>query len=158
MKKIHDHDVQALKEKETGPFIQNPCFDLDLDKYDTGKWRTSKPQRQYNQNTAEILKERFDLGDRSSLIDFFWEVGILNPDETVWVEGTALEPYNKRDLQKFMILKNNATLKGVFNGKNLDEGGQEDLYVAWFRLKGCSREGAEFLLAEGVKPWEIHFE
>lgn len=169
-------------DKAQGPYSENPLFDHDLDEL----WKASTswtmcprglcetPSSQYNpmmtckgckENEDDIvIKQSFEtwLKQESqkdkTLEDYLWEEGYLNPQEVIWSEGVPLTPGDPKDFKEFLKIKNKAYLEGTYNSKLLEEGGEEDLYKTWFMLKGCSDFGAEQLLLQGIKPWEIDFD
>ncbi len=133
-------------DKEEGPYPENPSYDQDLDDLWDGEiiikfreWQEDKPPAQ------------------ATIEDYLWEEGIINPDETVWCDGYPLDPTWRTDHIQFDRIRSRAYERGDYNGLPLNEGGQEEMYISWFMMKGCSRYGAEQLLAEGVKPWEVKF-
>jgi len=161
-------------DRANGPYPENPQFDLDLDKlWEEGLKSNFIPSSYPVINTVSQLEEEKD--DRlimqdfeawqeqernrdKDLEDYLWYEGILNPDEVIWCDGTPLEPYNEADYEKFLKIKDKAFLEGIYNSKPLAEGGEEDLYKAWFMLKGCSDYGAEKLLETGIMPWQFDLE
>lgn len=93
-----------------------------------------------------------------TLTDILWQEGILNPDEVVWCNGYPLVPQDPGDMKKFEEIKELAYLDRIYEGKNLEEGGLDELKRDWFMLKGCSRYGADQLIAQGVDPENFNIE
>lgn len=91
-----------------------------------------------------------------TLTDLLWKEGILNPDEVVWCNGYPLVPQDPEDMEKFEEIKELAYLDQIYEGKNFEEGGLDELKRDWFMMKGCSRYGAEQLILQGLNPWEFN--
>lgn len=148
-------------DRSTGPYPENPLFDLDLDRL----WDApTKPPKHFINEDKDQEKQlirdfeqwletqpRRDL----DLEEYLWREGILNPEEAIWCEGVPLEAGNKQDYNTFLKIKDKALLEGMYNSKNLEDGGLEDLYISWFMLKGCGDYGAKKLIGMNIKPWEF---
>ncbi len=95
---------------------------------------------------------------RDKVEEYLWEEEILLPEDTIWCDGTPLEPGNPEDYKLFLQIKDNALLQGMYNSMNLNEGGEQRLHLDWFKMKGCSEYGANMLLNQGIKPWQFELE
>ena len=138
-------------------------FDPDMDKlFDspmTIKLGFLPPIPELSDTEVQRTYEEWIQDERrkSELEDYLWKEGVMLPADHIFCNGSPLEPCNPEDVQRFMIIKNQAMLEGMYNSKNLDDGGEHDLYKAWLMMKGCSDYGAEQLLEIGVVPWEFDF-
>ena len=153
------------RDRESGPYPENPLYDSDLQSI----WESTSPI-QFNINKLEekkediLIKQNFEawlakeIKKDKDLEDYLWEEGYINPQEVIWCEGIPLVPGDRDDMLKFMQIKNEAYLKGVYNSKLLEDGGTHDLHKAWFMLKGCSDYGAEQFITQNVNPWEVDFD
>lgn len=165
--------------RATGPFPENPLFDYDLDKFwvECPAGGCETPATEFypgmscqgcSETVDEKLEEKLIKQDflawweierkkDPDLTDILWKEGILNPEEYVVVEGMFLIPGDPEDLQAYMRVRSQAQLRQQYNDINFPEG-QVEMDIAWFMLKGCSRYGAEQLMAHGVRPWEFEEE
>lgn len=71
----------------------------------------------------------------------------------VMCEGVPLEVGKHQDLEDFMTIKDRAYLYGVYNSVPFDQGGEEKLWIDWFRLLGVSEWHANTLIKQGERPW-----
>lgn len=161
-------------DKSKGPYPENPQFDHDLDRLWQASTRNNPiefnifkkasvveacqeagltPDQELIQSYQEWLDNHYTKD--TSLENYLWQEGIVNPQETIWCEGRPLEAGNAKDWEYFEEIKERAYLDNMYHGRNLDEDGLHYLYITWFMLKGCSYYGAQQLIAQGVKPWEF---
>lgn len=89
-------------------------------------------------------------------IDFLDSQEIYHQETpSIWCEGALLEIGNPDDIEKFHQLRDQAIAKREYNGKDLSNGGWEQLHIDWLRLeKGYSTTGAKFALQTGIHPNE----
>ena len=154
-------------DRATGPYPENPQFDLDLDNLWEQGTKPFQPiilPKLKREDDDKLLKKDFEAwvererNRDKTLEDYLWEEGIVNPQEVVWCDGTPLVACDSEDLITFERILNKAYLEGVYNSKLLEDGGYHDLYKAWLMMKGCSDYGAEQLLEMGVMPWQFDLE
>lgn len=73
--------------------------------------------------------------------------------QSIMIEGKSYVPCT--DLNSFLRDRNTWKLRGMFNGINLEEGGEELLDIAHFVMLGYAEHSAEVLVWEGNNPFKF---
>lgn len=116
--------------------------------------------RQAEKYDDRLIQDSFELWmelERKKNLDpdveeLLWREGLINPEETIWCDGSPLQAGYEEDLIAFGKIKEKALLEGMYNSKNLKEGGLFELRRDELRMKGASFDGAQALLAYGANP------
>jgi ABC-type oligopeptide transport system substrate-binding subunit len=137
-------------DRSKGPYPENPQFDYDLDQLWLANWIEQPDLPQQDKFEDIAIKQAFEaeLDLEEELED------ISRPADIVWCNGTPLVPNYEADMRRFLRIKSQAYQDGEYNSKLMEDGGEDELYIAWFMLKGYPRYGAERLLHAGYKPWD----
>lgn len=142
------------EDKSNGPYPENETFDWDMDRLGKLESLGSINSSSYNDKLDDIaIKQYFESTLQPTEEPEETEPNI-DPEKEIWCNGYKLRPLDPEDMKRFMEIKNRANLRGDYNSVPLDDGGEDLIYRDWFRMKGCSLEGAESLINQGYKPWE----
>lgn len=151
--KVHKKDLQDFSEKEKETKVTTwPEGSAPLQP--SGIFSQDRDEDRLIMRDFEMWLERENQKD-PTLEEYLWQEGLINPVETVWCNGTPLQPGYPEDMELFESIKERANLEGLYNSKLLEEGGSYELKRDELMLRGASLEGANQLLIQGVIPEEF---